>query len=194
PWLHAQCGSDWILNLDDDEVPSGALLAHLQELLGVDVTHWWLPRRWLVGDVGMFLDEPPWVPDYQLRLYRNDPATLRFLDEADLRVIREGLGEPAPPSRAHRGSIRRASREEIDAHWPGEPFDPSLWSGSLSRLDTLERLPVRAQHTITVAVVNGSRVVWRRGPDAAPLVQVGTRWLTEGGSLAEHGPHTPLPA
>src|SRR2546425_3511181 len=78
PWLHAKCGGRWILNVDDDEVPSGRLLAHLPELIAADVTHWWLPRRWLVRDVETFLDEPPWVPDYQLRLYRNDSATLRF--------------------------------------------------------------------------------------------------------------------
>jgi len=266
PWLHAQCGSGWILNLDDDEVPSNALLTHLPELLGADVTHWWLPRRWLVGSIDTFLDEPPWVPDYQLRLYRNDPATLRFLDEfhrplavsgpagfardplwhldcllnsfeyrrqktlayerarrgmrvaglahnssfylpelqagartapvpeADLRLIRKVLGEPVPAPRAQRGSVRRASPEEIDSYWPGEPFDPSLWSGNLTRLETLERLPVRARHTITVAVENTSRVLWRRGPDAAPLFQLGTRWLTEDGSLVEDGLHTPLPA
>jgi hypothetical protein len=266
PWLHSQCASEWILNIDDDEVPSATLLTRLPELLAAEVTHWWLPRRWLVGSVDTFLDQAPWVPDYQLRLYRNDPATLRFLDEfhrplvvsgpagfardplwhldcvlnsfecrrskvlayersrrgmrvaglahnssfylpelqpdartapvpeADLRLIRAVLDTPAPAAPAHRGSLRRASREEIDAYWPGEPFDRSLWSGRLTRLETLERLPVRARHTITVAVENRSRVIWRRGPDAAPLVQVGTRWLAEDGTVVEHGLHTPLPA
>src|SRR5262245_45359869 len=51
PWLHSQCGRDWILNVDDDEVPSAALLRELPELLTADVTHWWLPRRWLVGGI-----------------------------------------------------------------------------------------------------------------------------------------------
>src|SRR5207302_3393116 len=65
PWLHQQCHGHWILNLDDDEVPSCALLACLPDLLtSTDATHWWLPRRWLVGGAEAFLDDAPWVPDY----------------------------------------------------------------------------------------------------------------------------------
>src|SRR5215210_6135290 len=90
PWLHAQCSGSWILNLDDDEVLSCGLLARLQELVEAEVTHWWLPRRWLVGDGMTYLNEPPWVPDYQLRLYRNDPATLRFSDEFHRPVVVSG--------------------------------------------------------------------------------------------------------
>ena len=90
PWLHSQCGQAWILNVDDDEVPSAALIRQLPELLTADVTHWWLPRRWLVGGIDTFLDDPPWIPDYQLRLYRNDPATLRFSDEFHRPVVVSG--------------------------------------------------------------------------------------------------------
>ena len=42
------------------------------------MTHYWLTRRWLHGDARTMLDEPPWTPDYQLRLVRNDPALLWF--------------------------------------------------------------------------------------------------------------------
>jgi hypothetical protein len=266
PWLHAQCSGRWILNLDDDEVPGCRLLARLPELIAADVTHWWLPRRWLVGDVDTFLDEAPWVPDYQLRLYQNDPATLHFSDEfhrpvivsgpggfardplwhldcvlnsferrrrktmcyererrgmrvagvahnsglylpelvpgartaaapvEDVRLIRGLLADPLVIPRSQRGSVRRVSRDEIDALWPGEPFDPSMWTGRLTRLETLEQLTAGARHTVTVAVENHSRVCWRRGPDTAPLIQVGTRWLTDDGAEVEHGLHTPLPA
>ena len=90
PWLHAQCTGGWILNVDDDEVPSSRLVRRLPELLAGDVTHWWLPRRWLVGGLDTYLDEPPWVPDYQLRLYRNDAATLRFSDEFHRPVVVSG--------------------------------------------------------------------------------------------------------
>jgi hypothetical protein len=76
PWLYAQCSGDWILRLDDDEVPSQALLDGLRELAADDVTHVWLPRRWLHGDG--YLDAYPWVPDFQLRLTVNDPRLVRF--------------------------------------------------------------------------------------------------------------------
>ena len=78
-WVHALCGGDWILWLDDDEIPSQRLLAELERLVAArDVTHYWLTRRWLYGDPRTMLDESPWVPDYQLRLVRNDPALLWF--------------------------------------------------------------------------------------------------------------------
>jgi hypothetical protein len=266
PWLHAQCGGSWILNLDDDEVPSTGLLARLPELLAADVTQWWLPRRWLFGDAETFLDQAPWIPDYQLRLYRNDPATLRFSDEfhrplvvsgaagfareplwhldclltsvehrrnkaahyererrgmrvaglahnsafylpellpgartgavpeSDVRLIRSVIDSPAPLPREPGRPARRVSGHEIEALWPGEPFDPTMWSGELTRLETLDRLPAGARHTITVAVANHGRVGWQRGPEASPLVQVATRWLSEDGSGVEEGLHTSLPA
>jgi hypothetical protein len=77
-WLYAQCRGDWILRLDDDEVPSASLLAALPELVAADVTHVWLPRRWLFGGPDRYLDAHPWIPDFQLRLSVNDPRLVRF--------------------------------------------------------------------------------------------------------------------
>lgn len=78
-WVHSLCRRDWILWVDDDELPSSRLLADLESLLRApDVTHYWLPRRWLYRDARTMLDEAPWYPDYQLRLVRNDPALLWF--------------------------------------------------------------------------------------------------------------------
>ena len=266
PWLHAQCQSEWIFNVDDDEVPSRALLLELPELLAADVTHWWLPRRWLFGSVATFLDEPPWVPDYQLRLYRNDPATLHFSDQFHRPVVASGpagfarsplwhldcllntfeqrrdkalayerarrgmrvaglahnsgfylpelradarrgrvpaedaatIGEvltSAPADgRLRVGMVRRAFREEVDAFWPGEPHDPTLYASSLSVLERVDAMPVEAQHTVTARIANESRVTWPSGHEASPLIMVGTRWLDPAGELVEEGMHTPLPA
>lgn len=78
-WVHALCRGDWILWLDDDEIVSRRLLAELEALIQArDVTHYWLTRRWLHRDARSLLDDPPWYPDYQLRLVRNDPALLWF--------------------------------------------------------------------------------------------------------------------
>lgn len=78
-WVHSLCTRDWILWLDDDEVVSQALVEGLEALIAArDVTHYWLPRRWLYRDARTMLDDAPWVPDYQLRLVRNDPALLWF--------------------------------------------------------------------------------------------------------------------
>lgn len=78
-WVHSLCRGDWILWVDDDELPSTRLLADLASLLRApDVTHYWLTRRWLYRDARSMLEDAPWYPDYQLRLVRNDPAVLWF--------------------------------------------------------------------------------------------------------------------
>jgi hypothetical protein len=78
-WLHAQCSCDWTLRIDSDEIASPALAAQLPKLMcSRDVTHYWIPRRWLFPDRATYLTEWPWRPDYQLRIVRNEPALLRF--------------------------------------------------------------------------------------------------------------------
>ena len=93
PWLHTEAQGDWVLSLDDDEIPSARLLDALPALLRADdVTHYWLPRRWLFPDAAHHLDEPPWRPDYQLRLVRNDPRFLRFSAEFHRPIVVHGPG------------------------------------------------------------------------------------------------------
>ena len=70
-WLHSLCSGDWIFRIDDDEVPSAALLDALREP-DERLTHAWVPRRWLWD--GGWLAADPWAPDWQLRLVRPDAA------------------------------------------------------------------------------------------------------------------------
>ncbi len=92
-WLHSACSGDWVLTVDDDEIPSSSLLGALTELSRTkDVTHFWLPRRWLFPDRRRYLDEAPWRPDYQLRLVLNDPRLLSFPDETHKPVAALGPG------------------------------------------------------------------------------------------------------
>src|SRR6478672_1048449 len=86
-WLHAECRGDWVLTIDDDEVPMQALLDALPVLAqGEDVTHYWLPRRWLFGEPDRWLDARPWRPDYQPRLVLNDRRVLSFPTETHVPV------------------------------------------------------------------------------------------------------------
>ena len=92
-WLHAQCSGDWIFRIDSDEVPSRALLEELPRLIQTRrVLQYWFSRKWLFPDGQHWLDEPPWYPDFQCRLVRND-GTLRF------RGILHSSAEPLLPRR-----------------------------------------------------------------------------------------------
>src|SRR5262249_10195956 len=68
-WLHEQASGDWVFWIDDDEVPSRALLEALVRP-PAGLTHCFVRRRWLWRDG--WLDAPPWRPDWQLRLVRRE--------------------------------------------------------------------------------------------------------------------------
>lgn len=71
--VHAACAGAWILRIDSDEVASRALVEALPVMLArEDVAQYGIPRRWLTPDGSALLDEPPWWPDFQVRLVRND--------------------------------------------------------------------------------------------------------------------------
>ena len=78
-WIHSLCTGDWILWTDDDEIPSAALLRTVRDVVrDTTVTHCFVPRRTLWRDAETALQGAPWVPDFQLRLVRNDPRLLWF--------------------------------------------------------------------------------------------------------------------
>lgn len=79
-WLNEQCSGDWILRLDDDELPSAGFVEALPRLMrDRNYTHYWLPRRWVIGDDrSRWISEHPWWPDWQVRLFRNIPSLVSF--------------------------------------------------------------------------------------------------------------------
>ena len=106
------CSGDWILNVDDDEVPSEELLAALPELIAAaDVTHYWLLRRWLWPDAARMIAEHPWTTDYQLRLVQNDPRLLALPG----RDAPAGRGDRPGPVRARAALPRRPAAEAARA-------------------------------------------------------------------------------
>jgi hypothetical protein len=74
PLRHAT--GDWILSLDEDEGLDdrfGPLLCGL--VADPRYSHYWFPRQWLVDlSPPAYLHAAPWFPDWQLRLFRNQPA------------------------------------------------------------------------------------------------------------------------
>src|ERR1051326_3910870 len=52
-WLIDQCHGDWILRLDDDELPSRGLVESLPRLTADrEFPHYWVRRRWLAPPDG----------------------------------------------------------------------------------------------------------------------------------------------
>lgn len=91
PWLFEQCGSEWALSVDDDEIPSLALIDALPRLCADEaVGHYWITRRWLFPTPATYLDDAPWRPDYQLRLVRVDRRLVRFSDEFHRPIVASG--------------------------------------------------------------------------------------------------------
>jgi hypothetical protein len=78
-WVHSLCTRDWILWVDDDEIPSAALVGEVRDVIeDPSVTHCFVPRRTLWRDPESVLTGPPWVPDFQLRLTQNDPRVVWY--------------------------------------------------------------------------------------------------------------------
>ncbi len=127
PWLFSLCTADWILNVDDDEIPSAELLAGLPALISAtDVTHYWLMRKWLWPDAASAIAEHPWTTDYQLRLVRNDPPLLRFPTETHRPIAALGPHRVVQAPLYHADAIlnplerREAKARKYEALRPGK--------------------------------------------------------------------------
>lgn len=79
-WLNEQCTGDWILRLDDDELPSVGLIELLPGLMeDREMTHYRLMRRTVIGEGRTeWIAQRPWWPDWKLRLFRNIPSIVRI--------------------------------------------------------------------------------------------------------------------
>jgi hypothetical protein len=146
PLRHAT--GDWILSLDEDE----GLDDRFGDLLGdlvsdVRYSHYWFPRRWLVGLAPpAYLHAAPWYPDWQLRLFRNQPARVWHTGRVHSGYRVMGLGcreertailhyEPlvltaaerqakGPYYRAHGGEGRAEEQHQSTAGWERRPLAP----------------------------------------------------------------------
>lgn len=78
--LVSRCHGDWVLRLDDDEFPEPHLKAILPGLLLDErYTHYKIPRLHLSStNPLMWVNDSYLYPDYQMRLFRNDPTLLTF--------------------------------------------------------------------------------------------------------------------
>jgi FkbM family methyltransferase len=118
-WLHEQCRGDWILRADDDELPSEALRQALAGLLDErELTHLWLPRRWVFPDSSHQIAQGLWLRDVQLRLVRNVPGVWQLSGARHSNLMVQGAGRITDAGLLHLDSLikphaaRRAKIEE----------------------------------------------------------------------------------
>ena len=181
-WIQHECSADWILRLDDDEVPSPALLRALPELmaerrLSEVVFH----RRWLVDSVERWIDSPPWRTDYQGRLRRNVPGLWRFdgLVHTDGDVLGERRLVELPlyhcdlllTSFERRwGKSLRYEAEAPGAVWDGFPLNATYLPERFEDLST-RAVPVEDRPSLQALVDSSERTAPSRtaGDGAAPV-------------------------
>ena len=79
-WMLHHCNADWILRLDDDELPSAELLEALPTVIADRRTASAvaLKRRWVYPDAAHWIADSYWGIDYLTRLLRNLPSLWSF--------------------------------------------------------------------------------------------------------------------
>lgn len=114
------CSGEWILRLDSDEqLAHGWMAGAWRDLLRGETTHFICPRRW-IHPAGGFIDSAPWWPDWQVRLFRNEPGQLTFPQEIHEPIIVSGPGQHLFHLGIDHHALRlttRAQREEKVRHY-----------------------------------------------------------------------------
>ncbi len=176
-WLHSLCAGDWIFRIDDDEVPSSALLAALRTP-PEHLTHLWVPRRWL-WDEQTWLTDDPWAPDWQLRLVR--PGAARFPGRMHIPIQAEGphvyLEAPlyhldlAINDEAQRAAkAQRYERARPGLRLGGLPLNASYYLPELR--DSLEVTPIPSEDRVLIERVRNAPA---SGPGLRPTLRRATR-------------------
>ena len=91
-WLHRQASCDWVMRIDDDELPSVGFVEALPRMMADrEVTHYWMRVRWMFGEGGdRYITQHPWWPEWKLRLHRNIPSIFHVPPVVHTRVQIQG--------------------------------------------------------------------------------------------------------
>ncbi len=138
----ALCEGDFVLRMDDDERIGGNWDRGSFELLVRfnDLTHFWIPRRWIVPPGDQFIASPPWSTDLGLRVFLNDPRILV-------------VPEPGARAPARRWPLARALRSvDRSPHSRRE-----LARGAGGEVPALPGAPPRPRHLALLPLRRGGR-------------------------------------
>lgn len=86
------CSSEWILQLDADEIVSRKLAVEIEKIINSNSLEngYWIPRRNYF--LGKFLNKGGVYPDYTLRLYRNGFGQLDAKSVHEQATVKGGVG------------------------------------------------------------------------------------------------------
>jgi hypothetical protein len=178
------CAGTWIFNVDDDEVPSPALLDTLPALVRrEDITHAWVARRWLYPTPDTFIGAPPWGTEFQLRLVLADERFLQFSDVFHRPLISHGprtyveaplwhLDAVLNPAAWRRRKARAYEDERPGMRLEGLSHNLGMYVPELHPAPDLRPVPSEDRDAISMALAAPAA---RLGPARAPLRRASAR-------------------
>lgn len=197
-WVYSQCGGDWILALDGDEVPSAELARRLPAMLASrKVQQYRIARAWLYPDCAHVLNDLPWSIDFVNRLVRND-GTLRSKGQMHDHIAPATPCEYVDAPIYHLALLidderrRREKAARYDAARPGlravggRPMNQSFYVPE--ERATLAQRPVPDEDRQSVLAALDGTASLVPIPPAEPLRLIGTREMDrmwEGRSVAD---------
>jgi hypothetical protein len=198
PWLFDQARGDWVLLIDDDEIPSVDLIEALPELLADEsVVHVSLQIRWLFPDAGTHLAEWPWQPHYAARLLRRDTRLIRFSHEVHRSVLAAGPGRFVDLVLWHADALLRTREERLvkaakyESDRPGmriagRALNVAFYVPELRNDPLVEALPDAERDHVEAVLGAGPQAGERRAAlETATREEIDRLWpLDESGALA----------
>lgn len=212
-----RCSGDWILWLEEHEVPSHAFVARLPELLARrDVQQFCIARAWLYPDMAHRLIDTPWSLDFPNALVRREaPPRLPGLLHAYVEMQRpfEYVEEPLnclaliagdEAARRDEAVVREAVSPQLLAPGGGRLAEafllPELRHGltisALSDDPAAQNLSLQPStyRKVLVRLANHGTETWPCELDHEPPIRVGHRWTpNDREGKAIDGPRTPFP-
>lgn len=199
----AQCGCDFILRLNHDELLSPNWTRAFLDFVMADrrVNSYWIARKWLVDKQGRYISSPPHFPDYQARLTRNLPSIVRapvLLHDATLvdgdhgwisshvllhydlvwasRVEREAKVQRYKTIRPEHSCAEYYLYEDRE-HTVSEPDEAGPLAGQVWLLDQPESMVAGREYSLRLVLHNTNGRVWTS--QATPPVRIAYHWFTE---------------
>jgi polysaccharide pyruvyl transferase WcaK-like protein len=170
----AACSGEYVLRVDDDETLGGQWDVPVDYATnGAGFTHFQIPRRWLTPGEDGFISSGDWFPDLQLRLFRNDPALIRWPSNLHEHMTVEGPGGILWDRWINHHVLwqhSRAEREQKAQAYQRRRPDKHLSHFYLWEEQAVRVSPTGPSGSVVAPLVSGETVEFGSGGTAAPYM------------------------